>query len=178
MSARLRIRAYWALFSAMLGVYLTMILWSLPRIARDAGAPVFDLRSSRYDYEDARSFLSNLSDEGRDFYLNVQQSLDMIYPALFGIIVAWSLLWAGKGFPRWILRIAVAFALVSMVADYAENAAVRGMLLAGAEGIDPAQVASASARTMLKFSTATVAGIGLILLLARRLYLWRKGRDL
>jgi hypothetical protein len=155
-----------------------MVLWSLPRIARDAGAPVFDLRSSRYDYEDARSFLTNLSDEGRDFYLNVQQSLDMIYPALFGIIVTWSILWAGKGLPRWLLRIAVAFALVSMVADYSENSAVRGMLLDGPDAINPVQVASASARTMLKFSTATVAGIGLILLLVRRGYLWRKGRVL
>lgn len=176
MSPRTRIRIYWALFCVMLGVYLTMILWTLPRIAKDAGAPVFDLRSSRYSFEDARRFLANLSSEGRDFYLNVQQPLDMVYPALFGVVVAWSILWTGKGLPRWALRIAVAFALVAMAADFAENAAVRGMLLDGPDAITAEQVATASGRTMLKFGASTIAGVCLLVLLVRRGLAWVQGR--
>jgi len=36
---------FWMIFAVMMGVYLVMVLWSLPLIMADAGGlPAFDLR--------------------------------------------------------------------------------------------------------------------------------------
>jgi hypothetical protein len=58
-------RIFWLVVAATLGVYLVMVLWSIPRISAEAGGlPVFDLRPGGYTFEEARAFLAALSPEG------------------------------------------------------------------------------------------------------------------
>ncbi len=79
---------FWIMFAVMLGVYLVMVLWSLPLLMADAGGlPAFDLRPAGYSHDEAQAFLAALSPEGRAFYLDVQQWLDTAYPALLGVVL-------------------------------------------------------------------------------------------
>src|SRR5438128_217060 len=74
---------FWSLFGITLGVYGVMLGWSLPTISNAAGglAP-FDMRPGGYSFAEAQTFLSALTTEGAEFYVNVQQRLDVAYPAL------------------------------------------------------------------------------------------------
>ena len=72
-------RAVMALFAATIGLYLVMLLWSLPKIAAEAGGLTpFDMRPGGYSLAEARAFLAALSPEGTAFYLGVQHRLDMV----------------------------------------------------------------------------------------------------
>ena len=161
---------FWMMFAVMLGVYLVMVLWSLPLLMADAGGlPVFDLRPAGYSFDEAQAFLAALSPEGRAFYLDVQQWLDTAYPALMGVTLVMAFGFLFRGALRWI---AIVFALAGAVFDYLENAAVAGMLRAGSEGITPDMVATASRWTLLKSGAVTLAMLmliaGLVMLLWRR----------
>ena len=130
---------FWALFAVMTGVYLTMVFWSLPIIV-DAGHGrlPFDLHPAGYHFDFAVFFLEELSEEGRLFYLNVQQMLDSAYPALFGVVM-------------------------TMAFDYLENAAVAVLLQAGPRGhFTPEMVATASMWTQAKSVAVTLALLMLI----------------
>lgn len=161
---------FWMMFAVMLGVYLVMVLWSLPLLMADAGGlPVFDLRPMGYSFDEAQAFLAALSPEGRVFYLDVQQWLDTAYPALLGVTLVMAFRFLFRGALRWV---AIAFALAGTVFDYLENAAVAGMLRAGSEGITPDMVATASRWTLLKSGAVTLAMLMLIAGLA--MLVWRK----
>ena len=82
-------RAFWISFIFATGVYLSMVFWSLPFIAGQAGglAP-FDMRPTGYSVTEARAFTQALTEEGRAFYLDVQHKLDFAYPALLGTFSA------------------------------------------------------------------------------------------
>jgi len=163
---------FWMMFAVMLGVYLVMVLWSLPLLMADAGGlPAFDLRPTGYSHDEALAFLAALSPEGRAFYLDVQQWLDTAYPALLGVVLVMAFGFLFRGALRWI---AIVFALAGAVFDYLENAAVAGMLRAGAEGITPDMVATASRWTVLKSGAVTLAMLMLIAGLA--MLLWRRVR--
>jgi hypothetical protein len=86
----MRLKAlFWTLLAVTLGVYLVIVLWSLPRIAAEAGGIVpFDMRPAGYSLDDAKGFLTALSDSGRAFYLGTQHLLDLAYPALLGVTLA------------------------------------------------------------------------------------------
>ena len=163
---------FWALFAVMTGVYLTMVLWSLPIIV-DAGQGrvPFDLRPAGYHFDYAVFFLEELSEEGRLFYLNVQQMLDSAYPALFGVVMTMAFVHLLRGYYR---IIAIGFALAGMVFDYLENAAVAVLLLAGPRGyFTPEMVARASMWTQAKSVTVTVA---LLMLISGLVMAWRRKR--
>ena len=130
-------RLFWLLVGVTLAVYGAIVLWSLPHVASAAGglAP-FDMRVTGYSFADALQFVTALTPEGRDFYLNVQQRLDLFYPALESLTLFWSL---AALLPRcwtfWRFAIAAA-ALPIAVFDYLENHAVAAMLIRRAGGID------------------------------------------
>jgi len=82
-------KIYWVVVAATVTNYLIMVLWSLPLVSEMAGGGVpFDMRLGGYAFDDARVFLTVISDTGRDFYLSTQQLLDLFYPTLFAITVA------------------------------------------------------------------------------------------
>lgn len=160
-------RAFWLVFLAMAAVYATMLLWTLPTISAAAGglAP-FDMRPLGYSFEQARAFLAALTEEGRKLYLDVQHRLDLVYPLLLAATLVLGCLLLTSSMPlRWLV---IAPALLGMVFDYLENAAVADMLTAGHQQLTAELVAEASRWTLLKSLATTVA-----MLLVLALLLWR-----
>lgn len=141
-------RAFWLSFAGAMAIYLAMVFWSIPLIVGQAGNQVpFDMRPMGYSLEDARSFLGALSTEGRDFYLNVQQKLDIAYPALLGLSLVLGLQLALRR--PWGTVFGVV-ALMATAADYFENYLVSGLLQQSAETLDPVTVQVASFLTISK----------------------------
>lgn len=141
-------RAFWLSFSAAMAIYLTMVFWSVPFIVGQAGGQApFDMRPMGYSLEDAKGFLGALTPDGRLFYLDVQQKLDIAYPALLGMSLILGLQLALQR--PW----GTVFGLVALMAtaaDYFENHIVAGMLQTTPDMLDPATVQVASFLTMSK----------------------------
>lgn len=166
---------FWLVVAITLGIYATMVFWSIPVLSQDAGGlAIFDMRPCGYSFEEARAILSALSPEGVSFYESVQHSLDALYPALLAITLGWSILRlspVSSGLWRWVLA---ATALPGMVFDYWENADVSAMLNLGPGGITPAIVEAASLHSRVKAGASTVAMTILVVLLV--LWLIRRSR--
>jgi len=150
-------KIYWVVVAVTVTNYLIMVLWSLPLISEMAGGDVpFDMRPGGYGFNDARMFLTGITDEGRDFYLNTQQILDFSYPTLLAITVAIPLVhWLPK-YWGW------ALALVSIAAgvfDHLENGAVAVMLRVQPDALTEAMVSTASNWTLAKSITTTIASV-------------------
>lgn len=157
---------------ATLALYALILLWSAPRIAAAAGGlPIFDLRPAGYSLDEARAFLAALDPAGRAFYRSVQLRLDAVYPVLFALTFAWAVLRMlppGKGRGLMILPPILAAAF-----DHVENALVARMLDAGAAGVAPDLVASASTATQLK---SALTSLTFLLVLFAGLAAWRRQR--
>ncbi len=99
--------AFWLLFAATLGVYATMLGWTLPAISAAAGGlPAFDMRPGGYSFDEAKAFLAALSPEGKALYLDVQHKLDTAYPGLLAATLFFAIArWRRKswGIWRWLL---------------------------------------------------------------------------
>lgn len=166
-------RPFWLLFALTLAIYLVMVGWSLPKIAADAGGLVaFDLRPAGYSHEEARAFLTMLSAEGTDFYLDVQHRLDLAYPALLAATLFFAVLLltpARWGWLRWLLALV---AVPAAVFDYLENGAVASMLEAGAGGLTAEMVEAASFYTRLKSLFGALSMTIVLVLLG--IWTWRR----
>jgi len=177
--------AYWTLFACTLVLYGTILGWSLPQVSAAAGELLpFDLRPGGYDFDAARAFLAALTPDGAAFYSGVQHQLDLFYPPLMSLTLFFAvaaLTPARLGGWKWLLA---APALVIAACDLMENACVDLMLDAGATGLTPEIVATASGWTVAKSTLSTVVMCLLLALLAvkgwaalRRLLEWnRAGR--
>jgi hypothetical protein len=158
--------AYWVLVVVTLAIYAVMLVWTLPTIAGSAGglAP-FDMRPGGYSFDEAKAFLGAITGEGKRLYLDVQQRLDLVYPALYGATLFFAIAFlTPRSWGAWKWPLA-ATALPVPVFDYLENASVHGLLIAGADGVTPESVAVASRWTMLKSWATTVAMVILLALL-------------
>lgn len=148
-------------------VYLLMLFWSLPGIAEHAGGLMpFDLRPTGYSVADAKAFLGALGPEGRALYLGPQAWLDLLFPALVALTFILSFKGLRAGAIGYVGSLA---ALAGSGFDYAENAAVRGLLLN--PPTDDA-IHWASRMTQLKSTGITIASLVLIAVLA----MWFKRR--
>ncbi len=153
-------------------LYLVIVGWSLPRIASEAGgATPFDMRPMGYDYDEAQSFLTALSEAGRDFYLRTQHRLDWIYPACLGTTFALGYSILFRGLLLWLL-IFLSIGVVGF--DWLENAAVAELLRANPDQLNAQKVAEASRWSQLKSIATTLAW--LFLLAGGGLRLLRKRR--
>lgn len=157
--------AFWVLFATTTAVYGAMVFWSLPRISAAAdGLAPFDVRPLGYTFVQAQEFLTALTPEAAELYLDVQQRLDVAYPALLAATLFFAiaaLLPRSLGVWRW------PFALIAVpgsVFDYLENHAVSAMLAAGDKGLTPALVETANRWTVLKSGFSAIAMAILILL--------------
>lgn len=161
---------FWLLSATMAGVYLTMLFWSGPLIMADAeGLFLFDIRLRGYSADEAKAFLAALSDEGRDFYLNVQHRLDSAFPALLAVVLVIAYAQVFHGWVRWA---ASTLALAAAGFDYLENAAVAVMLRAG-DGLTEAMVTVASQWTERKW---IAVGLALLALFEGLVRAWRTKR--
>lgn len=164
---------FWLLFAATMAVYATMLVWTLPTVSAAAGdLPPFDMRPGGYDLEAARAFVAALSPEGKSFYLDVQQRLDLFYPLLIALTVYFAvaaLLPLRLG--RWRYLIA-APALAIALFDYLENAAVAKMLSTPPAELSAGLVDEASRWTVLKSGTSSVMLTLPLLLIAWKLIQW------
>jgi hypothetical protein len=167
---------FWISFIIGAAIYLVMAAWSLPTITAAAGGALpFDLRPLGYDFNESQAFLQALSGDGRQLYLNVQQRLDIFYPALLAVSLGTAIVLVlpkRLGLWRW------AFALFSVpgsLFDYRENMLIRRMLTEPVSELDPALVAAASMATTLK-SVFTALAMSAFLV-AVVLWLVRRRRD-
>jgi hypothetical protein len=151
---------FWLFLAATLGLYLVLVLWSLPRISAEAGGAVpFDLRPMGYSFEEAQGFLAALSAEGRAFYLGPQHQLDRIYPALLAATFTTGFVLLYRRAALWVL---VPLALGAMALDWLENMAVAELLRTDPGDLQPADVAVASRWSMLKSLATTLAWLLLL----------------
>ncbi len=129
--------------------FVGMAVWSYFAISREAGGlTILDARLLGYGLEDARLFLRELSPLGKARYLGPMRVLDSVFPALLALtLIAVAFRVTGR-----LALAAGATALVAAGLDYAENAAVAGLLRRGADGIDAEAVAIACGLTMAKFA--------------------------
>jgi hypothetical protein len=134
-----------------------MVFWPLDYLRHLAGGlEPFDLRPFGYSVEEARAFLFAISDIGRDYYMNVQLQLDMIYPATYALSRGLLLWWltqpgrvADRPLPVAIRVILIVLPLLTAALDYLENEGIAAMLRAGPQ-VDAEIVAEASFWTQAK----------------------------
>lgn len=157
---------FWGLAATTLALYAVMLTWSLPTISAAAGGLTpFDMRPGGYSLAEARAFLAALSADGLRFYETVQHRIDIAYPGLLALTLFLAIAAAApQRLGRW--RLALALPAIGVAAfDWLENGAVSAMLRAGAEGLTPALVESASLWTLLKSAATTVTMTILVALL-------------
>lgn len=168
-------KMYWVAVAATVTNYLIMVLWSLPLVSEMAGGGVpFDMRPGGYSFDDARLFLTAITDEGRDFYLNTQQFLDLFYPTLMAITIAIPLVHL---VPRyWGLTLA-GLAIAAGVFDHLENSAVAVMLQVETDVLTEAMVSTASNWSLAKSISTTIALVALLVVLCIKGIAWLKTRQ-
>ena len=169
-------KIYWVVVAATVTNYLIMVLWSLPLVSEMAGGGVpFDMRLGGYTFDEARVFLTAITDAGRDFYLNTQQLLDLFYPTLFAITVAVPLAHLVPRYWGWTLA---ALAITAGVMDHLENSAVAVMLRVEPDALTEVMVSTASNWTLAKSIATTIALVALLVVLCLKCIAWLKARQL
>lgn len=168
-------RLFWILFALAMIIYLAMIAWTLPEISADAGGlPAFDLRPMGYSTEEARAFLSALSDAGRALYLGPQALLDLAYPALLAAVLTMGVtVMLRPGF-RWLRWATAAAGIAGAGCDYLENMLVRGLLRADPAAVTDSALRAASTATILKSAFSTLAFT--LFLVSLAIWAWRRLR--
>lgn len=167
---------FWLVFAIALGLYFTMLGWSLPAITNAAGGLTpFDMRPAGYSFEEAKAFLAALPADMTEFYRQTQIGLlDKYYPAFLAatLFLAIGLLAPKKlKFWGWVLALV---AIPGAVFDYMENTNLNLMLFLGPDNINMEIVARASSRTVAKavFSTLSMS----IVLIFAIVKLWNRFR--
>jgi hypothetical protein len=167
-------KIYWVLVAATVTNYLVMVLWSLPQVSEMAGGGLpFDMRPSGYTFDEARVFLTVITDAGRDFYLNTQQLLDLFYPTLFAITVAIPLAHLVPRYWGWTLA---ALAIAAGILDHLENSAVAVMLRVEPDALTEAMVSTASNWSLAKSISTTISLVALLVVLSIKGISWLKAR--
>ncbi|MDV7142670.1 hypothetical protein R3X27_08245 [Tropicimonas sp. TH_r6] len=155
--------AWWGILALTLAVYAVMLGWTLPAISRAAdGLAPFDMRPGGYGPEEARAFLSALSDEGRALYAGPQRWLDIFYPPLLALSLAGAIWQLYRG--RIWRALFLAAILGGMGADWLENIRVAGLLNGVPEDAD---IVAASRASVMKSSLTSVAMLGVLFGLLR-----------
>lgn len=160
-------RMFWAILAATLAAWLSMNLWTVPRIEETAGGlRLLDMRFTGYTYEDAQEFVAAIGDEGTALYLGAQYWLDMVFPPFLGSVIFLFFRWLFPGFPGLIIGIV---SLTYVAADILENLAVAAILHAGMDGLTPEMAATANQWTTIKWGLALVGLAMLVIGVALRL---------
>jgi len=155
-------RFYLAVLAITAVNYAMMLFYSTPLLV-DAtnGLSPFDIRITGYTPEDARLYVTSITDAGRLFYLGTQSTLDTFFPALYTLSLILTIYQLAPRLPVLFLT-----PLAGMVFDYYENAAVREILRGTAP--DPALVDMASLLTQLKYISIALSILLILWLWYRR----------
>ncbi|KEO56433.1 hypothetical protein [Thioclava pacifica] len=162
-----RAQVAFVLLAALTGaVYLAMTLVTLPHLREAAGglAP-FDLRPGGYSAAQARAFLDALDAPARQYYLSVQQRLDLVFPALEAVTLIFAFRALATG---WLAVGLSVMAGLGAVFDYLENHAVAALLRA--DTVTDDMIVRASGWTVLKSVAVTLSLTALALLTLRAVY--------
>jgi hypothetical protein len=160
-------RIFWVILAAMLVAWLSMNLWTVPRIEElSGGLRLLDMRFTGYSHTEAQDFVAAIGDEGAAMYLGAQYWLDMIFPPLLGAVLFLCYRWL---FPGLLGLIIGTVSMTYVLVDILENLAVAAMLRAGADGLTPEMAATANQWTTTKWSLALVGLLMLIIGIALRL---------
>jgi hypothetical protein len=149
----------WIIVIATAIVYAMMMLVTIPHLtALNGGRAIFDMRPAGYSFSEAMDLLSALGGEGRQYYLNVQQRLDTLFPLLDAATAAIGLTTfiPGKSNPvrgAAIILLAAPCALL----DWGENWAVARLLTGYPDAVTPTAVSLASGLSIAKSIWVTVA---------------------
>lgn len=148
------------ILTATLGVYFTMLLWSLPKLSDIAGGlKMFDLRPGGYSLTQAQQIVTALGEVGRSFYLGPQHRLDAAYPLLLALTLSMSY---AKLFTRNVASALMLLAAVAAGFDLFENMAIAEMLSAQPERLTAEMVEIASLWTLLKSVASSFAFLALL----------------
>lgn len=162
-------RAFWVLLAAMSAAWLAMNFVTVPKIEALAdGQRLLDMRFTGYSFEDARSFVAAIGDEGVDLYLGAQFWLDMVFPALLGAVLIICYLCL---FPGWIGLIMSGGAFIYIAVDYLENFAIATILHAGANAMTHDMASTADQWTKTKWGLALIGLVALVVGIGMRLRL-------
>jgi len=144
----------WGLPLLTLAVYAYLAMYlGTQLIAMADGQLPFDLRVFGYSLGEARGYLRALSPEG---FVLAQGEIfwaDTLFPALFGLTLAW---WM-RPFSGVFGMVCVLSAMTYVALDWAENAVVQSLLFAGPDWVRPVDVFRASTLTTAKFAAALLA---------------------
>jgi hypothetical protein len=163
-------------------VYFAMLNYSIPELMSTSdGLPIFDMSPSGYSYQQALVLLSNLGEEGRNFYLSTQLVLDLFYPLLFALCYSSLLQWLIKLIQlknhAWSVLSFVPF--LACAFDYAENVAI-WLMLSSYPDLSNTLVTISSGLTVTKsiLTMAYFTGLMIVLILvAIHFYKVRMVRD-
>ncbi len=143
------------------------------------GAAPFDIRPLGYSYDEARSFLAAIGEEGRAYYLSPELVLDSFYPPFYAVsrgLALWWLTMPGRlcegAMPsrwRWTL---VAIPVVMASLDGVENICIAKMLWTWPD-LPPGLVQVSSLATRLKFIAGVFTEISMAALAIPVLLRWR-----
>lgn len=79
------------------------------------GIKIFDMNAFGYTFEEAKTFISLLSERGMHTYLNIQLPLDFCYPIAYAVFFSLALIKLSEK------KVLLAFPVLLMVSDYTEN---------------------------------------------------------
>ena len=149
-------------------VYLVIVLWSLPIVQGEAdGLRPLDLRPLGYSGEEARAFLSAITDAGRAQYLGPQRLLDLIYPALLAITLVFGIFrFGGKMSMFWRLLLSV-LPMLGAACDYVENELVAAMLKTPVDLVTDEMVQQANFASLGKSGLTTISMLLVVVLAVR-----------
>ena len=152
-------RVVLVLFILTTGIYLTMLLYSIPAVASFApDMALFDLSPGGYTFDYAVELLETLGSEGRATYLTLQLPLDFIYPGLFAATYSLLLIWLFRRGSKARSKVHY-FAVIPVFAglfDYIENIFII-ILLNSFPDISLGIVGLASVFTILKSSFTIIS---------------------
>jgi len=137
------------------------------------GLPSFDFRSSGYSHEEAQDFLYALSTGGTEYYLNVVQKIDTVFPALLTAVLTIGIYHLMRGGSALLRLVLLAAPLAYAGFDYWENGLVRQMLQFIGEELPRELSSLASIATVSKFAAL---GAAVLILLALMVLRWRQHR--
>ncbi|MCR5208213.1 MAG: hypothetical protein K6C14_07055 [Eubacterium sp.] len=136
----------------------------IPKIEASAGIRCFDMNFA-YGFDDASAFLSNISDEARALYLNVQLPLDFIYPIAYCLFFTFLIIRLCKR-----VNALVIFPVTLAAFDYAEN--ICSIMLLKSSELSARLVSFGSTfttiKTLLMYSTFIVIIICIIFWFKKR----------
>lgn len=98
-------------------ICLVMNFYLIPMIESSTqGLRIFDMNFAGCSFEQAKQFLSLLSAEGRDIYLNKQLMLDWFYPIVYLVFFSAALIRIVPNGKKLVI-----FPVALMISDYCEN---------------------------------------------------------